>query len=86
VVLHRDWLMSTAGQRRRSIIGAVIISFALISACTPDSGPRTFNEPSYKTQLVFGFISKDGDGRQWSIGRSVLVSACTLYTCLAEVG
>jgi len=52
-VQQRDWRMSMVGHRRRSIIGAVIVSCALISACSPQSGPTTFNQPSYKADLVF---------------------------------
>jgi TPR repeat protein len=52
-MLHRDWRKSTVGQRRRLTIGAVIVSYALILACSPQSGPTTFNQASYKTTLAF---------------------------------
>jgi TPR repeat protein len=58
-VLNRDWRMSKVGHRRRTLVGAVIVGFALISACTPESGPtastqlRTFNQASHKTTLAF---------------------------------
>jgi TPR repeat protein len=46
-------------ERWRKSIGAVIVSSALISACTLKSGPssstqpRTFTQPTHKTKIVF---------------------------------